>query len=34
MAEVYLRTKVRGIIEPMINALLMNLPEDPVRLIE
>lgn len=30
MAEEYLQEKVRGIIEPMINALLTSLPEDPV----
>lgn len=34
MAEDYLRTKVRGIMEPMINALLMNCPEEPVRFIQ
>lgn len=30
MAEEYLRTKVRGFVEPMINSILTTQPEDPV----
>lgn len=30
-AEEYLEKKVRGIIEPMVSALLMDRPKEPVR---
>lgn len=30
MAEEYLKTKVRGLVEPMINSMLSTLPDDPV----
>lgn len=32
MAEEYLRSKVVGIIQPMINALLIEMPQNPVYL--
>ena len=32
-AEEYLEKKVRGIIEPMVSALLMDRPKEPVRLV-
>jgi hypothetical protein len=31
-AEEYLEKKVRGIIEPMVSALLMERPKEPVRI--
>ena len=31
-AEEYLEKKVRGIIEPMVSALLMDKPKEPVRI--
>jgi len=32
-AEEFLQQKVRGIIEPMVSALLMEKPKEPVRII-
>ena len=31
MAEEYLQTKVRGILEPMVNTMLQTCPEEPMR---
>ena len=31
MAEEYLQTKVRGILEPMVNSMLLSCPDEPMR---